>query len=102
MLVQVWVRATLIKAPDGGDAGGFRQITQWTDNESATPRLAAERVWRVCSSGALDLTPVELKWQEQWRAHRHGYGFGVGDVAVVDGSAYRCEPRGFVPTTTPV
>jgi hypothetical protein len=44
---------------------------------------------------------MEKQWQGQWRANRHGYGFSVGDIAVVDGNAYRCETQGFSLTELP-
>lgn len=101
MQVEVWVRADLIRQSEPGPPS-YRRIAQWDDPDSATPMLAAQRAWRVCSSGAKDLTAMEKQWQNQWKANRHGYGFSVGDIAVVDGNAYRCEAKGFSPIDFPV
>ena len=100
MRVQVWVRATLIKSQDGADPP-YLPIVEWEDERSQTPQRAAERVWRVCSSGALDLTDEEKGWHAAWSASRHGYGFGVGDVVVADGTALRCTAAGFEPCAVP-
>lgn len=100
MLVEVWVRADLIRQPEPSPPS-YRRIAQWEDPDSPTPMMAAQRVWRVCSSGARDLTADEKQWQAQWRANRHGYGFAVGDIAVVDGTAFRCDQKGFEPTDHP-
>lgn len=100
MRVEVWVRAALMKSQDGGEPPLIRIVT-WDDPRSQTPIRAAERVWRVCSSGALDLTEDEKRWQQAWTAARHGYGFGVGDVVVADGTGLRCTATGFEPCAAP-
>lgn len=100
MLVEVWVRADLIRQPEPTPPS-YRHVAQWEDPDSPTPMMAAQRVWRVCSSGAKDLTPAEKQWQAQWRSNRHGYGFAVGDIAVIDGSAFCCTPNGFEPVEHP-
>lgn len=100
MRVEVWVRATLIKSRDGAEASYF-PIVEWDDPRSQTPMSAAERVWRVCSSGALDLTEDEKRWQAAWSARRNGYGFGVGDIVVADGTSLRCTRTGFEPCPPP-
>lgn len=101
MRVEVWVRATLVKSPNNESDSAYLRIAQWDDPDSKHSREAAARVWRVCSSGAMDLTPMERQWQQQWRANRQGYGFGVGDVVVAGDAAYRCDVGGFSPTERP-
>lgn len=102
MRVEVWIKPTLMKRLDERPVDSFRYVTEWVDDDSPTPMAAAERVWRVCSAGALDLSPMEREWQGQWRQHRGGYGFSIGDVAVVDESAFQVTPFGFEPLTWPV
>lgn len=96
MRVEVWIRPTLMKRIEGDDAKTpYALVTTWDDPDSTTSVQAADRVYRVCTSGALDLTPQEYEWQEQWRAARNGYGFGVGDVVVADGTAHLCHRLGW-------
>lgn len=102
MRVEVWVQATLTKHSEDQPAGGnYLRVAEWDDPDSRHPEEAAQRVWRVCSSGAIDLTPMEQEWARQWRARRNGYGFGVGDIVVAQGSALRCEAKRFVPCDPP-
>ena len=101
MRVEVWVRATLVKSPEDSAEDHYLRMAQWDDPDSRHPREAAARVWRVCSSGATDLSSVEREWAKIWKRNRNGYGFSVGDVVVADGVAMRCEAQGFSPCDAP-
>lgn len=103
MRVEVWVRANLIKhVDDQPERGRFLRVAEWDDPDARHPQEAAQRVWRVCSSGAMDLTPLEQEWASQWRARRNGYGFGIGDVVVAQGVSLRCEAQQFMPCDPPL
>jgi len=100
MRVELWIRADLTRRPDGKPAP-LRRVCGWDDPTARTARQAADHAWEVCSRSAHVLNPQEREWREAWDAAAQGYGFGVGDVAVVDGRALRCEPNGFSPTELP-
>lgn len=92
-LIEVWVRNDLRRTP--GVEPRYERIAGWEDPRPATLLERAEGLFRMLTVGEILLDEPELSWRAIWDQHRRGFGFGVGDVLVIDGRALRCEASGF-------
>jgi hypothetical protein len=99
MRVELWLLDTLARRPDR--PARYRRATGWEDTTAPSRTHAAERAWRVCALAPHVLDADEQVWRTTWDAAARGFGFGIGDICVVDGEPLLCTAQGFVPTTMP-
>ena len=91
--VEVWVRNDLHRMP--GREPRYERRAEWDDPRPGGALEIAERTWKFLAYGESAITPDDRGFRHQWEAVRNGFGFGVGDVLVIDGVALRCEAVGF-------
>ena len=99
MRIELWVRDSL--AQRVGESPTHRFVTAWNDPDAQSARLAAERVWRVCSLAPHLLSLKEQEWRAGFEARAMGYGLSVGDIIMCGEVALLVEPDGFSSTARP-
>lgn len=96
--VEIWIRNDLHRF---GPEPRYERIAGWDYSSLEGPAGVAERTFWFLSVGSSLLDGEELALRGKWDSLNRGFGFGVGDIIVVDGQPLRCEAHGFLSVPSP-